>query len=597
MRFALSTPQLLTAASLAGAFLLLSHKEVHHTDVWGHLRFGEVMVQQHHLPTREGFSGDFADQDAPYINYQWLAQAGGYLVYDLGRRLAGPDHAEQVAGGAVMLSGALAVVVTLRLLVLFAAFRRLCGSDGAALAGVLLAFGLGVFHHVGIVRPQALGELGFALLLLALSRPAMSWWAVAWVPFVVAVWANCHGSFPMGLVLIGAFAAGRAWDVLAGPGGGGETSGAGGAVRSTRYAVGSTQYPAASTDDGARSTQDVAPGTEHSTLGIRHWVPGTRYSVLGTGFWSVSARRLGADPQLRRLVLVLFLSVAAAALLNPHGPALFRHGWELSRHPNIAFMDEWKPLSVRTLSGYAFLASVLLVAVLVRLSPRRFTATQVILLAGFGLQSMAHARVLAWWFMVLAWVAVPHLHAVGQLYLARAGTGDSRRRRGNAVAAALAVVGCLALSAPALWAAHSLPRTRPATPTLPQALVGRVTDVTPFNAAEYLKQEYARDSDLGRTIFTSETMGDYLLWDLRLDPPVRMFCYTHVHLLTPEHWKECMIVKVGDRRWQEVLDRHGVQFLIVERDLYEPLVEQVLAAPDRWQVATDRPVFVAKRVR
>jgi hypothetical protein len=124
----------------------------------------------------------------------------------------------------------------------------------------------------------------------------------------------------------------------------------------------------------------------------------------------------------------------------------------------------------------------------------------------------------------------------------------------------------------------------------------RVTDKTPWQAAAYLREQYAKDPGLKRRVFTSETMGDYLFWDLRLDPPVRIFCYTHVHLLTEQHWKECLQVKFAETGWEEVLDRHGVQFLIVEDiPLYKPLMAKVRAASDRWEVVFESPVFVANR--
>src|SRR5437773_6929188 len=73
------------AAVLGLVFVLLSHLPIWHTDIWGHMRFGEYIVQEGQLPTRESFSGSFADQDALYINYQWIAQSGAYWVYNLGR--------------------------------------------------------------------------------------------------------------------------------------------------------------------------------------------------------------------------------------------------------------------------------------------------------------------------------------------------------------------------------------------------------------------------------------------------------------------------------------------------------------------------------
>ena len=76
--------------------------------------------------------------------------------------------------------------------------------SGAGLVAVLSSL-----VHLCILRPQILSELFFAALLLPLSRPLLSWRAVVCIPLVFAVWANCHGAFPVGFVLIGAFLGGQ----------------------------------------------------------------------------------------------------------------------------------------------------------------------------------------------------------------------------------------------------------------------------------------------------------------------------------------------------------------------------------------------------
>src|SRR5207237_8263981 len=131
---------------------------------WGHLRFGEYIVQQRRLPEHEMFSGDYADQNATYINYQWLSQAGAYWIFDLGRhfgetaaekrvpaatRDGKPLTAQQqvdladdyrVGGGVAFLQTAHATLVTLRLVLLLFAFRRFTGSLSFALFGLVVRY-------------------------------------------------------------------------------------------------------------------------------------------------------------------------------------------------------------------------------------------------------------------------------------------------------------------------------------------------------------------------------------------------------------------------------------------------------------------------
>jgi hypothetical protein len=110
-------------------------------------------------------------------------------------------------------------------------------------------------------------------------------------------------------------------------------------------------------------------------------------------------------------------------------------------------MEEWKPVPIQSPQGYLWLVSFLVVAALVRWSPRRFTPTEVLLLASFGLETLLHARVFVWWTIVVIWVALPHAQAV--LRQSRAAPRPAERRAlwKAALAAALAL-GLLAVSAP-----------------------------------------------------------------------------------------------------------------------------------------------------
>ena len=121
---------------------------------------------------------------------------------------------------------------------------------------------------------------------------------------------------------------------------------------------------------------------------------------------------------------------------------------------------------------------------------------------------------------------------------------------------------------------------------------------TPLQAVRYLRAQYEADTDgkLSRSIFTSETVGDYLLWDLRLNPPVKITCYTHVHLLPVEHWARCLRVKDGEDGWQEELDRWKVQFVVIEPAINPGLARRIRESPERWEVVPNMaPLLVAFR--
>jgi hypothetical protein len=549
--FSFRTSEVVLVGLLAAFFAIFSHFPLWHTDVWAHLRFGQEIVRQRALPKHEPFpeTEGFADKAAPYVHYQWLAQAGAFLIYEAGADLSPPDADHRLGGGALFLVTTHALIVVLRFVLLYLAFRRLSGSSPVALLGVALVGGMGALVHLPITRPQVIGELGFAAVLLPLSRPQLSRRALVLVPLVFLIWANCHGSFAMGFVLLGAVTAGRAVEVVRGDGTG--------PLLSPRAAL----------------------------------------------------RALWADGQLRRLTALTGLSVLAT-MANPHGPYLLYDSYALSKNPNIPTMEEWKPLPLGSAVHAVFLASVVVLAVLLRLSPRRFTPAQVLLLLGFGLQSVAHARMVVWWVMVFAWVAVPHLRPVVGRFPGRLPWLDDTSRPSRlktALAAGLALA-LIVGSRPAWWLLWG---DAPASK-------GRVVAVTPVHVLDRI---HAIDSarEVGprpHVLFASETLGDYLLWDLGQhpqEPPWRLACYTHVHLFPEAHWKKCMAVKNADASWQNVLDEMGVDFLVLEDELYDQegrrklgkspgfsnLIDRVREAADRWQVVSepDAPVFIAQRIR
>lgn len=521
------TGHVLALLLLALVFILVCATRVRQTDIWGHMRFGEAIVQQRQLPAHEDFSGDFADQSAPLYHFYWLGQVVLYEVFELGRSLAQPDPEHQLGGGLVMLGLFHATIVTLRLGILLVAFRRRTGSLPFAVLGVTLLTLCSLVFHLTVLRPQIFGELGFALVLLALSRPVLSRAALAWLPLTLVVWANCHGSFPVAFVILGLALFAR-------------------------------------------------------TLALT-WE--TRQNNA-TSWWGRLPGVCFHDTQVRRLAAVLLIAFPAVCLLNPHGIDLIRAGWELSRHPNIATFDEWRPppvnlFGVGLTSGLCALALLLLF-----FDRRRVTAFEVLLLGAFYWQTLSHARMLVWWLMVVTWVAIPHLQAVWRRGLPGWMAEMDQLNLRKTILAVLAPAFLVLWTPAAAWLFFDEPPLGSK----------RVHAQTPLAADAYLRDQYAKDPTLSRCVFTSETTGEYLLWDLRLDPPVRLTAYTHVHLLRPEHWQLCLIVKTGSEGWEQVLDAWGVQFLVVEpASWHTRLMDQVRAAPERWEIVPDMgSLFVAK---
>jgi hypothetical protein len=154
-------------------------------DLAYHVRAGEMILDTGRIPTTDTWS--FTAAGSPWLNQQWGAQLILGLVY----RLAGWT-------GLVLLRAGL---VGLTFGFLFEACRRR-GLDLRRAAWLTL--GAFVVSAVALaLRPQllAMALLALTLLLVADRRAHPDrLWAV---PLIVLVWANVHGSFFLGPVVLG----------------------------------------------------------------------------------------------------------------------------------------------------------------------------------------------------------------------------------------------------------------------------------------------------------------------------------------------------------------------------------------------------------
>ncbi len=158
------------------------------------VRTGQQILSGAGIPRQDGFT--FTAAGLPWVDQQWLAQLVYGSVYGLGGW-----PALQVLWVSVV---AATVGLTARAAFVFGAGLRT--SVVIALVGfVVAAQGLGL-------RAQVLGLLCLAVLLVLVAgtrtRPSLLWLAVP----LLAVWANLHGSFVMGLALLATMVVGDRHD-------------------------------------------------------------------------------------------------------------------------------------------------------------------------------------------------------------------------------------------------------------------------------------------------------------------------------------------------------------------------------------------------
>ncbi|MGQ9710119.1 MAG: hypothetical protein ACUVXE_06565 [Anaerolineae bacterium] len=169
-------------------------------DMWWHLSAGREMLARGEILTRDVFS--YTRTGAPWTNAFWLADIGMYLLYRL--------------GGFPALSLAMALLAALTMAIVY---RQMTGLPILRAAVLILATVAAA--PAWSPRPQLLSYLLLALLDLWLTQwregaPRQFWR----LPPLFALWANLHGGFIWGFLLLIAWIVGEALDRLFGEKGG-----------------------------------------------------------------------------------------------------------------------------------------------------------------------------------------------------------------------------------------------------------------------------------------------------------------------------------------------------------------------------------------
>lgn len=171
--------------------------EIADTDFWWHLKTGQYISEHHALPTPDPFAYTSAapaayrgEEQVRHFNltHEWLTQVLMYAVY--------------AAAGSPG-------IVLFRALLL----SSLCGVAGMLAARLSANFYMGLAAACATAsvvagftadRPGLVSFLGVAVFvsLLELRR---GWWLL---PPLALLWANCHGGFPLGWVVLLAYCAG-----------------------------------------------------------------------------------------------------------------------------------------------------------------------------------------------------------------------------------------------------------------------------------------------------------------------------------------------------------------------------------------------------
>lgn len=166
------------------------HPSIFEGDTWYYVLSGQQILKTHTWPTRD--TSSFTAHGNDFIEYEWL----GEVVWAVTNRL----------GGLRALTGlliALAAAITL-LLYYYAALRS--GNSKAAFAVCIPMLPLASTFFS--LRPQLLGYVFLLLTMICLEHFRQGRERAIWfLPPIFLLWVNTHGSFILGLGVLGVYGA------------------------------------------------------------------------------------------------------------------------------------------------------------------------------------------------------------------------------------------------------------------------------------------------------------------------------------------------------------------------------------------------------
>lgn len=540
-RYALTAGQFGVVAVLTVWCWYLSYIPLFYAVTWRHAMVGQWIAEQNALP-RVDPTLALAD-GMEWTTTSWLSDLSLHLL--------------ERAGGTLALQSALVVLVGGASIGLARLFYVATSSKWWMLAG--LAFVLPfVWTRVGVLRPELAGAGCFVLLLLMWQRlriePAprsvAPWAAGAWLPLLMAVWANLDGSVLWGVVALACFALGEFID-------------------------------------GWQERRDPRLVARDSGRRWRIWlsqaaIAATLCTPLGWDLWrqaaSLATSSLGASfGGLRPMLVASWLGLGLLAtwalfgVLLRYGRAAFRAGDVLAF---VAFS---------LLAGYneslapwlAVVAASMLIPHAAQLCRDRGWFDAVIGAAGGSVSSDVTASPLP-----------PESGDAGNMVgEGQPGATSPEENQAKPFQFAYSLATVLVI-----WVAFALsPLATPLLGGKPRALNRIYSPNTPHAIAEFLRGRSPQG-----LVWCPEEWGDWLRWNGPAG--IKVAVNSNASILPRIVRQDYAQVARADGTWTRTLDRYGVEYLAVDKQTQQRLAESVQSTLESWTVVyEDETALVARR--
>ena len=185
----LSVRMLWSLTLIVGVFAYVNSSQISPNDFWWHMAVGKDILKSYQIPSVDIYSYTMAGQ--PYPSYQmfWFMDVWLFSLYNL--------------GGLELVLFSQSLIITGTYFIILILCWRNSQKWGVTTLCILFAIILGIYAWS--VRTQAISFLIGTLFLLAIysyrRQPNNGWFAVFLLGMLV--WVNSHGSFPVGLLMIG----------------------------------------------------------------------------------------------------------------------------------------------------------------------------------------------------------------------------------------------------------------------------------------------------------------------------------------------------------------------------------------------------------
>jgi hypothetical protein len=276
------------------------------------------------------------------------------------------------------------------------------------------------------------------------------------------------------------------------------------------------------------------------------------------------------DGRALRLFAALAGSALLAGLLTPDGPALWPRLWAWASRPPLDDLPFWSAMdfSAWKTVHFVFLAALAGLALAGAYSGRAYSPAEMAALLGFCALALWKQGAMAWWFLLVPWLLLPQLAALGRRLSWQAPASTPCLRK--TFAGVLLGLVLLLLVLPVGWMRGNQPRplAQALTPNTPWPVAVRLRGAGESSSSSVplpgltaqLGAAYPEGKFTG-VILADESASDFLLFAAPEHP---VFVYGEVGLFPPRHWEEYQAIRGVRADWWELLDRRGVNLIVLD---------------------------------